>query len=76
MPRVHNTNGCRKRHLDDAELDSGDDEGRADRLQEDDAQQFEEKEIIAMDVEVSRQAVPEPSDGEVRVNGLRLLRYC
>lgn len=67
---MHSTDGRRKRHLDDAELDSGDDEGRADRLLEDDAQQFEEKEIVAMDVELSRQAVPEPSDGEVRIDGL------
>lgn len=57
------------RQLDDAELDSGDDEGRDDRAQEDDEdqqqQQFEDHEMLSMDVEVARQPVPEPSDGEV-----------
>lgn len=59
---------CRRR-LDDAELDSGDDEGRTDRLEEEEAEQFEEREMLTMDMEVSRQAVPEPSDGEVRMLG-------
>lgn len=59
------------RQLDDAELDSGDDEGREDRAQhqgddeEQHQQQFEDHEILSMDVEVARQPVPEPSDGEV-----------
>ena len=58
------------RQLDDAELDSGDDEGRDDRAQQDDEeqqQQFEDHEMLSMDVEVARQPVPEPSDGEVGV---------
>lgn len=58
------------RQLDDAELDSGDDEGRDDRAQQDDEeqqQQFEDHEMLSMDVEVARQPVPEPSDGEVGI---------
>jgi RNA polymerase-associated protein LEO1 len=55
------------RELDDEELDSGDDEGRADRAHDDgDATQYEELERLAMDVEFQRQPVPEPTDGEVR----------
>lgn len=59
----------RSRQLDDAELDSGDDEGRDDRAQQDNEeqqQQFEDHEMLSMDIEVARQPVPEPSDGEVR----------
>ena len=57
----------RRRGLDDEELDSGDDEGRADRAQDDgDATQYEDIERLAMDVEFQRQPVPEPTDGEVR----------
>lgn len=52
--------------MDDAELDSGDDEDRTDRIAEEEPEQFEEREIVTMDMEISRQAVPEPSDGEVR----------
>jgi RNA polymerase-associated protein LEO1 len=55
------------RGLDDEELDSGDDEGRADRAHDDgDATQYEELERLAMDVEFQRQPIPEPTDGEVR----------
>lgn len=65
-PRLHGTNGAyRRRQLDDAELDSGDDEGRADRAPEEEAEQFEEREFVSMDLEIPRQAAPEPSDGEV-----------
>lgn len=61
------------RQLDDEELDSGDDEGRNDRLGRDedmavDDQQVEEEELTFMDASLPRQAAPEPSDGEVRGN--------
>lgn len=57
---------CNSRHLDDAELDSGDDQGRGDRVPEDE----EQPEMIAqerqvLDVDLPRLPVPEPSDGEV-----------
>ncbi|KAK4507692.1 hypothetical protein PRZ48_001427 [Zasmidium cellare] len=55
------------RQLDDAELDSGDDEGRQDRVPEEDAVQFEDQELLAMDMQIPRQAVPEPSDGEMYI---------
>jgi hypothetical protein len=56
-----------RRGLDDEELDSGDDEGRTDRAQDEgDATQYEDIERLAMDVEFQRQPVPEPTDGEVR----------
>lgn len=64
--RLRGTNGAhRRRQLDDAELDSGDDEGRADRAPEEETEQFEEREFVSMDLEIPRQAAPEPSDGEV-----------
>lgn len=56
------------RQLDDAELDSGDDMDRTDRAPEQDdapTQQFEEQTINTMDMEITRQPLPEPSDGEV-----------
>ncbi|EME88970.1 uncharacterized protein MYCFIDRAFT_86164 [Pseudocercospora fijiensis CIRAD86] len=54
------------RGLDDEELDSGDDEGRQDRQTQEEAQeQYEEREMLSMDMEVARQPVPEPSDGEM-----------
>lgn len=64
---------CRagQRELDDRDLDSGDDEGRMDRVGggegEEEAQpEMEELEKTVMDVEIPRQAGPEPSDGEVQ----------
>ncbi|KAF2214899.1 hypothetical protein CERZMDRAFT_110453 [Cercospora zeae-maydis SCOH1-5] len=57
-----------QRQLDDEELDSGDDVGRHDRAQhqdEEEQQQFEEHEMLSLDLEVARQPVPEPSDGEM-----------
>lgn len=62
------------RQLDDAELDSGDDEGRTDRVVEDDAVQFEEQEMLTMDMQLPRQPAPEPSDGEVRCRSTTHLR--
>ena len=58
-----------RRELDDEELDSGDDEGRLDRAGHDAAeeeQEMQEQEKIVMDLDLPRQAGPEPSDGEVR----------
>lgn len=59
--------GCRQRTLDDEDLDSGDDEGREDRLadEEDAREPEEEKEMAVMEAGLGRQPVPEPSDGEV-----------
>jgi RNA polymerase-associated protein LEO1 len=57
--------GYSARQLDDEELDSGDDEGREDRVQQEDTQQYETHEVLSMDLEIARQPVPEPSDGEV-----------
>jgi RNA polymerase-associated protein LEO1 len=53
------------RQLDDEELDSGDNEGREDRVQQEETQQYETHEVLSMDLEIARQPVPEPSDGEV-----------
>lgn len=58
------------RHLDDEDLDSGDDEGRPDRASGS-QQQRQESEVVAeetysfMDAEIVRHPVPEPSDGEL-----------
>lgn len=58
----------RQRHLDDEDLDSGDDINRTDRVQQEEQQEeFETREVLSMDMEVARQPVPEPSDGEVRL---------
>lgn len=55
--------------MDDEELDSGDDIDRDDRgVEQEDAptQQFEEQTINTMEMEITRQPLPEPSDGEVK----------
>lgn len=66
----------KKRQLDDQELDSGDDMDRADRavegLQTDD-EETETQERLVMDLEIARQPLPEPSDGEV---SMRMYRSC
>lgn len=51
------------------ELDSGDDDGRQDRAGHDaveEEQEMQEQEKIVMDLDLPRQAGPQPSDGEVR----------
>ena len=69
--------GHSERQLDDEELDSGDDEGRADRAQQqEETQQYETHEVLSMDLEVARQPVPEPSDGEVCNMEWKSLRVC
>lgn len=55
-----------RRHLDDEELDSGDDEGRADRV----GDEVEEPQMVArerqiQETDLPRMPVPQPSDGEV-----------
>lgn len=54
------------RKLDDDDLDSGDDEGRTDRVpQETIEEEADERTISCMDAEIARHPVPEPSDGEL-----------
>jgi RNA polymerase-associated protein LEO1 len=57
----------RHRKLDDEELDSGDDEGRADRVRAPEAveEEGEQHTFAVMDADISRHAIPEPSDGEL-----------
>ena len=59
------------RKLDEEDLDSGDDEGRDERVENEmdgyDEEQAEFEEQI-LDVEIGRHAAPRPSDGEVRHN--------
>lgn len=56
----------RRRHMDDEELDSGDDEGRDDRVDDDEqAPEVVVQERTVQDVELPRLPAPEPSDGEV-----------
>jgi hypothetical protein len=50
-------------------IDSGDDDGRLDRVGNDaveEEQEMQEQEKIVMDLDLPRQAGPQPSDGEVR----------
>ncbi|KAH3918494.1 hypothetical protein HBH56_037400 [Parastagonospora nodorum] len=55
------------RKLDDEELDSGDDEGRADRARAQEAaeEEGEQHTFAVMDADIARHAIPEPSDGEL-----------
>lgn len=63
----------KRRELDDEELDSGDDVGRHDRLEDDgmdsygneDAEQGEMRSLNVADVRLARHPIPSPSDGEV-----------
>lgn len=56
-----------QRKLDDAELDSGDDEGRADRVRAPEAAEgeVEQQTFAYMDADLARHAVPEPTDNEL-----------
>lgn len=55
-----------QRKLDDEELDSGDDEGRADRARAADAAEEGEPQTFAfMDADLARHAIPEPTDREL-----------
>ncbi|KAL5120248.1 Paf1 complex component [Pleosporales sp. CAS-2024a] len=55
------------RKLDDEELDSGDDEGRADGARAPEAleDEGEQHTFAVMDADIARHAIPEPSDGEL-----------
>ncbi|KAF2745400.1 hypothetical protein M011DRAFT_426994 [Sporormia fimetaria CBS 119925] len=55
------------RKLDDADLDSGDDEGRTDRVPHTQhaAEEAEEQTQTLMDADIARHPIPEPSDGEL-----------
>lgn len=58
----------KRRKLDDEDLDSGDDDGRHDRLENgygEDEEQGEPHEENVADVRLPRHAIPRPSDGEV-----------
>lgn len=60
--------GCRKRQLDDEELDSGDDAERTEQAPEaavEEQPEYETREKTVLDLELPRQPIPEPSDGEV-----------
>jgi RNA polymerase-associated protein LEO1 len=50
--------------LDDEELDSGDDLGRKDRLEDSD-QEVEQRVINTVDISLGRHNLPHGSDGEV-----------
>lgn len=68
----------RVRQLDDDELDLDDEIERGERIlqeAEDEAEQeYVAQERVTMDLEIPRQPVPEPSDGEVRSKRWQLLR--
>lgn len=55
--------------MDDEDLDSGDDEGREDRVHDEDGDReaTPEKELAIMEAAMGRLPGPEPSDGEVRI---------
>lgn len=60
------------RKLDDADLDSGDDEGRRDRLadtieDDDDDGAVEDQVVQIYPSDIGRMAEPEPGDGDVRI---------
>jgi RNA polymerase-associated protein LEO1 len=61
------TNTPHSRRLDDEDLDSGDDLDRTDRLADELEEEYVTQEKLTMDLELPRQPIPEPSDGEVRV---------
>lgn len=58
------------RDLSDRELDSGDDEGRDDRVDRDEPVLPEQREARLMDVYAIPHPVPTPTDGEVSVKSL------
>ena len=58
----------KRRRLDDAELDSGDDERRYDRARSnnDEKERTPEQTAVITDIAIGRHPGPLPSDGEVR----------
>jgi len=59
--------GSPDRKLEDAELDSGDDEGRTDRVKAPEAAEgeVEQQTFAYMDADLARHAIPEPTDNEL-----------
>jgi RNA polymerase-associated protein LEO1 len=55
----------KSRQLDDSDLDSGDDEGRADRIEAGEEEEVQEKSEISQPLTLPRHVIPEPSDKEV-----------
>ena len=57
----------KRRKLDDSELDSGDDEGREDRVRDalDEDDDAPERTAVITDITIGRHPGPLPSDGEV-----------
>ena len=74
--RKRETNKVKSRQLDDEEHDSGDDFGRTDRLGDEPEEEYITQEKVTMDLELPRQPIPEPSDGEVRVVCRKLIPDC
>lgn len=71
-------NGDKKRRLDDEELDSGDDEGRHDRMDEDmdgyGAEEIETQRSVSIaEVEIGRHPLPRGKDSEVWTQNTTLL---
>lgn len=61
-----NTDRTREKTLEDEDLDSGDDEGRKDRVRPEAEEEVAEQQTFAvMDADIARHAIPEPSDGEL-----------
>jgi len=69
--------GTQKRRLDDEDLDSGDDEGRQDRMDEDMDGYGEEVEtqhsVTMADIELGRHPIPHGNDNEVWTRHIALL---
>lgn len=71
LRRTRNLRGT-TRQLDDAELESGDDDGRNDRMQVDDSEKEEEdvlkRELNIRETSFGRHSIPRGSDGEVSIS--------
>ena len=55
----------KRRKLSDAELDSGDDEDRRDRIEEDVEEEEQEQTLRVIDYELDKHGIPLGGDGEV-----------
>ena len=67
--------GEKPRRLEDEDLDSGDDEGRHDRAEDDLSETREAvhtREENVLDISIGRHAIPQPSDGEVNYSHFQL----
>lgn len=63
------------RTLEDEELDSGDDEGRHDRMPSEQYDQ-ETQNVVIQESSMSRQPLPEPTDGEVCIVASLIRNAC